>query len=493
MPDPTLSAAIKEAYASDPKNVVYPTLEINHDSFTQPIRVVRDKVNLVATLEDTAPLNPGESVEFIAYQFNLVKPEIGPSGVPQCTIEIDNISREILAQIDAAVSGGSQNLITVTYREYLDSNVRGGAAVAVGAPEMAGAFYQSAGAPAGSAVPFGVYLTDNGNGTFDILVSWERYADIAPLKADYVLLFTRADAAPPSIQDTVRAFMVNRNRAYFLVSGVPAAEVRSIGIAAARSTENGLEIGEIKTGEMLGENFIDDISVWGATADRVLSGTHSPDGSPGYTLTDNNVLTYGYTTSAYLPYVGGDVCLCDIFIAKDTVSDRVVLLRCLSYNGASYLDFRVRTDTGEYLRNAVGSAVFTSWGIYDFGDWWRVRVAGSVGVGGATFRVRFYPAIGPDLTSNTVATTGSATIAGANLFKVLGTPPFTLLNIGAGTANYPDSIPGPENDPPLKMVLSDIVANPFRIKAVAGFPNMANRRFPSDEYTAEVFPGLVNQ
>lgn len=122
--DPTLSQAIKEAYASAPStSVIYHTLEIYHPSFTVPIRVVRDKVNLTATLEATAPRDASTAVEFIGYQFDITPPEISTSGVPQCTVEIDNVSRDILAQIENAVNGGSQELITICYRAFLSDDL----------------------------------------------------------------------------------------------------------------------------------------------------------------------------------------------------------------------------------------------------------------------------------------------------------------------------------------------------------------------------------
>ena len=126
MPDSTLSQAIKEAYASAPtSSIIYHTLEIYHPSFTVPIRVVRDTVNLTATLESTAPRDASTAVLFVGYQFDITPPEISTSGVPQCTIEIDNVSREILAQIENAVNSGSQELITMCYRAFLQPPAQG--------------------------------------------------------------------------------------------------------------------------------------------------------------------------------------------------------------------------------------------------------------------------------------------------------------------------------------------------------------------------------
>lgn len=122
MPDSTLSQALKEAYAAAPSNVIiYHTLEIYHPAFSAPIRVVRDTTDLTATLESTAPRNPSAAVTFVAFAFDLVKPEVSPTGVPQCTIEIDNVSRDIVANIEAAM--GSTSLITVIYREFISTDL----------------------------------------------------------------------------------------------------------------------------------------------------------------------------------------------------------------------------------------------------------------------------------------------------------------------------------------------------------------------------------
>lgn len=122
MPDPSLSAALAEAYASAPSDeVIYHTLEIRHAAFTTPIRVVRDIADLTARLEATAPANPSEMVTFIRFAFDLVRPEVSSIGIPQCTIELDNVSREILANIELAMT--SIEPIEVTYREYLASDL----------------------------------------------------------------------------------------------------------------------------------------------------------------------------------------------------------------------------------------------------------------------------------------------------------------------------------------------------------------------------------
>jgi hypothetical protein len=122
MPDATLSDALMEAYASAPADViVYHTLELRHTAFTTPIRVVRDTADLTATLEATAPEDPSTEVTFAAFAFDFVRPEISAGGVPQMTIEMDNVDRAIVANIEAAMA--TTDLVEATYREYLSTDL----------------------------------------------------------------------------------------------------------------------------------------------------------------------------------------------------------------------------------------------------------------------------------------------------------------------------------------------------------------------------------
>jgi hypothetical protein len=116
--DTTLSAAIKEAYASRPEVIVYHTLEIYHPAFegNAPIRVVRDNTDLLAVLEATAPRNPSTQVTFVGMMFDIIPPDVSDAGAPVCKIEMDNVSREILKNIDLSME--SQDAITVIYRAY---------------------------------------------------------------------------------------------------------------------------------------------------------------------------------------------------------------------------------------------------------------------------------------------------------------------------------------------------------------------------------------
>ena len=124
MTDTSLKEAIREAYASAPSSeVVLFTIEMNHPAFTQPLRVVRDNVKLEAYLEDASPENPGEKATFLPYAFDLILPEMDEYGKPQITITIDNVGRDIMNYVEAAVR--TRYKIDVIYRVYLKSDLNG--------------------------------------------------------------------------------------------------------------------------------------------------------------------------------------------------------------------------------------------------------------------------------------------------------------------------------------------------------------------------------
>ena len=124
----TLSEALEEAYASNPSDVVIlDTLELIHPDFKDEdgnqaaVRVVRDNVNLRAFLEDDAPLNAGQEVEFVALGFDLEFPPVNTTPVPEITVTLDNVGREIIKYLDMAAS--SQDMIKMIYRPYLSTDL----------------------------------------------------------------------------------------------------------------------------------------------------------------------------------------------------------------------------------------------------------------------------------------------------------------------------------------------------------------------------------
>ena len=77
--------------------------------------------NLDAFIEQDAPLNGGEEVTFTAYSFTIDLPHVDDKASPRAVITIDNVSREIIENIERAVE--SQEVIKVTYRPYLSNDL----------------------------------------------------------------------------------------------------------------------------------------------------------------------------------------------------------------------------------------------------------------------------------------------------------------------------------------------------------------------------------
>lgn len=128
MTDETLSQALKEAYASAPSDVVIlHTLELRHPSFKDAlgaptaIRVVRDYQDHTCVLEDSAPLDAGQAVLFIAMAFDLALPPVNNAPTPEITVTIDNVSTEMIRYLDTAIE--TQEMIELTYRPYLSNDL----------------------------------------------------------------------------------------------------------------------------------------------------------------------------------------------------------------------------------------------------------------------------------------------------------------------------------------------------------------------------------
>jgi hypothetical protein len=118
MPDPTISEAIAEAYASNPVgSVIWETMELWHPAWTDPLYIVGDRLPLDARIEATAERNAGAAVTFVPWSFTFVPPDMSQQSLPQATIDIDNVSREIGRQLDLAILDGRP--IKVIWRTYL--------------------------------------------------------------------------------------------------------------------------------------------------------------------------------------------------------------------------------------------------------------------------------------------------------------------------------------------------------------------------------------
>lgn len=126
MPIPQTDA-LKEAYAVAPSNVVIlETIELRHPAFLDEsnnviaLRFVNDFQDLTATLEATAPMNPGQAVVFTRFAFEPELPDVNNSGPVQLKLRICNATKEILQYAREAAKTPSK--LYVTYRIYLNTD-----------------------------------------------------------------------------------------------------------------------------------------------------------------------------------------------------------------------------------------------------------------------------------------------------------------------------------------------------------------------------------
>lgn len=122
------SDAIKEAMAVNPTDQkIFYTIEFLNESFkdsegnTTSVRIVQDHENLMAFLEDDAPLNAGEEVEFTALAFDLTLPEMTESAAPTLNLTIDNATSILEPYLREAVNYSSRT--TLIYRPYLSGQL----------------------------------------------------------------------------------------------------------------------------------------------------------------------------------------------------------------------------------------------------------------------------------------------------------------------------------------------------------------------------------
>lgn len=135
--------------------------------------------------------------------------------------------------------------ITGTVNSVAVATVTAGAAN--GATAFTGtALYRTSGAPSNNPSPTGITITENANGTRAIKLDWGSYTQGAR-QADFLILFWKKGISAPNVNDSSVSFSVNTSGAsYYIMDGLIATDSFSFGIAAARRTENGLEIGTIQ-------------------------------------------------------------------------------------------------------------------------------------------------------------------------------------------------------------------------------------------------------
>lgn len=118
MPNPSLSEAIKEAYAScSVENIIYATLEIRQTGVQDPIYLVRAPQSITAVDEN------GFERTFEPSGFQFSEPAQNEEGFRSLNIAIDNIDRRVSDFIEAAKS--EKIPVEVIFRPYLSDDLTG--------------------------------------------------------------------------------------------------------------------------------------------------------------------------------------------------------------------------------------------------------------------------------------------------------------------------------------------------------------------------------
>lgn len=127
----SLSVAEAEAAAIAPaRRAMLDALEFMHPTWSEPARVVNDKASLSATLEATAPYNPGATVVWQPIPVRAVWPSESDSGsAPQFQLEVDGVSAYLMGLLDRAL--GSLVPITMIARRYASDDTSGPARLPV--------------------------------------------------------------------------------------------------------------------------------------------------------------------------------------------------------------------------------------------------------------------------------------------------------------------------------------------------------------------------
>lgn len=128
MPDPSVTAAMKEAYAIAPSDeVVIHTLELRHPSFVDDdgnpdsIWVTTQNDDVVATIEAAAPVKGGLAVTFRHFAFSFQLAPIMPGQSPTLQLRIDAVDARIVENLDLAIVLPTK--IVMCYRPFLSSDL----------------------------------------------------------------------------------------------------------------------------------------------------------------------------------------------------------------------------------------------------------------------------------------------------------------------------------------------------------------------------------
>lgn len=179
-------------------------------------------------LDEDAEINVRDRI--VRHKYNVLQPW-------DCELELGELP-ETLQKMLANIKKQMDEGIDVEFDDTLGALAYGGTIN-----------YRMPGAPSNNPVPSGIELMMTASGALDIKLTWGAYVQ-GEKKADFILLFWKKGASSglgtPTINDSCLAFYVNNNASsYHVLEGVASEKYYSFGIAAARRTEAGLEIGDI--------------------------------------------------------------------------------------------------------------------------------------------------------------------------------------------------------------------------------------------------------
>ncbi len=107
---------------------IFETIELQHPAFVEgetaiPLRFVLDVEPRMLGIEDGATFNAGETVEFMPIAFEASTPDFAEAQVPECKVVVDNVGRDLMPHLEAAVQVRAD--LVVILRRYLEDDMSG--------------------------------------------------------------------------------------------------------------------------------------------------------------------------------------------------------------------------------------------------------------------------------------------------------------------------------------------------------------------------------
>jgi len=128
---PSYTDALAEAIALAPaEEVIIDTLELRHETFVDDdgnpdsIWITTNAENVVAMIEDGAPVKAGQMVEFLSFPFKFKLGRIEPGTGAQLNVEIDGVDRRIVRAIQTAAKQPTK--VVMVYRVYRATDLEDG-------------------------------------------------------------------------------------------------------------------------------------------------------------------------------------------------------------------------------------------------------------------------------------------------------------------------------------------------------------------------------